>query len=468
MFSHVQAVVLAAGKATRFKTEKTKLVEKICGQEIILYTTKLLESLAIPTTVVIGFQKELLKTLLIQHHGEKITFTEQLEQRGTGHALTSSRAFWYHDLILVLNGDTPLLTNTVINKLIEEHCSQHATISFVTAHHQEPSASYGRVITNDAGVRIVEANEFTGDSQEHCCINAGVYLINRAFLEEHLDHLTHNKLTNELYITDLIALASSSNKKIVMTSVPFDQIRGINTLQELWTVEQIKRVELIKHWMDRGVRFSAAQSVHIDLNVTIDFGTLIGAGVHLLGNTSIGKNSTVEHYSIVENSIIESESSIKSFCVVQNALIHSKSSIGPFAHIQEGTIVGEETTIGNFVETKRTYFGSHSKVKHLSYIGDATIGRRVNIGAGTITCNFDGVTKHATTIADDAHIGSNNSLVAPVSIGAGAFTAAGSVITQDVPDNALAIARMRQLNKPGYAIKLLKNSKRNKSQQLEP
>jgi len=454
VFNQLQAVVLAAGKSTRFKTEKTKLVEKICGQEIIIYITRLLDQLNIPTTIIVGFQKELLSTILSHYHDQKIQLIEQQQQLGTGHALTCSRNHWNKELILVLNSDAPLITSTIIEKLYKQHMQEQATVSFVTAHHHEPSASYGRVITEQNIIRIVEANEFQGDAQEHCCINAGIYLINRAFLEEHLNNLEQNRLTNEFYITDFINIASKQGKKVTTVSAPFDQVRGINTLQELWAAEQIKRSELIKQWMDRGVRFAAAQSVHIDLDVSIGAGTKIGAGVHLLGTTTIGKDCDIGPYTIVENSSVESGCTIKSSCVISHAVMHKGSLVGPFAHVGEQTIIGEQGTIGNFVETKRTEFGAHSKAKHLTYLGDAIVGERVNIGAGTITCNYDGMKKHTTTIADDVLIGSNNSLVAPITIGAGSYTAAGSVITHDVPEEALAIARTRQINKLSYAHKL--------------
>ena len=231
-------------------------------------------------------------------------------------------------------------------------------------------------------------------------------------------------------------------------------IRGINTLQELWTVEQIKRAELIKYWMEKGIRFAAAQNNHIDLNITIGAGTYIGASVQLYGNTKIGNNCIIEAFSILENSILEDGACVKSHSVIKNSTIKNKAIVGPFAHVHSNSMIEQNAQVGNFVDIKKSEIGSNSKIKHLSYIGDAQIGNDVNIGAGTITCNYNGLTKEKTVIQDCAYIGSNNSLIAPINIGKDAFTAAGSVITKNVPDHALAIARAHQINKEEYAKKL--------------
>lgn len=266
--------------------------------------------------------------------------------------------------------------------------------------------------------------------------------------------LKKNKTTKEFYITDLIDIASKKNLPIATTTAPFDQIRGINTFEELWAAEQIKRAELIKHWMNNGVRFSFAQNIHIDRAVSIGSGSFIGCGVQLLGNTKIGKNCTINAFSLLDNATLGSQVVIKSHSVIENARIDTQTQVGPFTHVRENTHIKSHAIIGNFVETKNSTIGHHSKAKHLTYLGDAIIGSQVNIGAGTITCNYDGVKKEKTTIEDKAFIGSNNSLVAPVTIHKNAYTAAGSVITDDVPINALAIARVRQTNKDGYAQKI--------------
>jgi bifunctional UDP-N-acetylglucosamine pyrophosphorylase/glucosamine-1-phosphate N-acetyltransferase len=459
---NLQAIVLAAGKSTRFKTGKSKLLETICGQETVLFSVKLLESLHIPTTVVVGFQKEEVINI-IQEHVPTVNFVIQEEQKGTGHAVQCTKNNWIGDNILILNGDVPLITQDIIQQLYEAHQSVEAAISFVVAHNTDTSEGYGRVVTKDDITSIVEARDFKGDATEHCCINAGIYLIRRIFLEEYINRLEQHENKQEFYLTDLVQLASTSKLPVKMVSAPFDRIRGINTLKELWTTEQIQRAEIINHWMSQGVRFSLAQNVHIDLHVTIGAGSTIGSGVQLRGTTNIGNECIIGDFTIIENGVLADNVTILSHSVIADSKIESHTTVGPFAHIREHAIIGTNSSIGNFVEVKKSVIGTKTKAKHLSYLGDAHIGNNVNIGAGTITCNHNGSKKSITTIHDDAYIGSNNSLVAPVTIGKGAYTAAGSVITENVPSQALAIGRARQVNKEGYAQKL-----REKQNQKEP
>lgn len=456
MINNLQAIVLAAGKSTRFNTEKTKLVEKICGQEMILYSTRLLEQLNIPTTIVIGYQKEVVQEVITRQHKESVHFVVQEEQHGTGHAILCARDSFQRDQILIMNGDMPLVTPEIIDRLYAKHMETNAAVSFIVAHNDDPTGlSYGRVVKeNDNKIKIVEAKDFKGDYNDHCCINAGIYIVSKSFLEKNLEVIEKNEESKEFYFTDIIKIASEQNEIITTIQSSFDRIRGINTFQELWAAEQIKRAELIKYWMEQGVRFSVAQNVHIDLDVTIGAGSYVGCGVHILRGSKLGQNCFIHEFSAIESSILEDNVSILSHCIVKDSFIGKNSSVGPFAHVTSNTRIEENAIIGNFVEVKRSSIGAGSKAKHLSYIGDAHIGANVNIGAGTITCNHDGVEKHKTVIKDGAYIGSNNTLVAPVVIEKGAYTAAGSTITDLVPEEALAIARSRQINKDGYAKKL--------------
>ena len=464
MSSSIQAIILAAGKSTRFHTDKTKLAEPICGQPMILFSTKLLQSLNIPTTVVIGYQKETIKEIITKQHADRVEFATQEKQEGTGHALACTKHLWNHENILVLNGDMPLINADLINLLCQEHLKTNAVISFITACNDDTSSgAYGRIVRKDNKIAIVEAKDFSGDINEHCCINAGIYLINKNFLEGYITKLDDNNASKEFYITDLVKIASDNNLTVTTAPAPFDTIRGINTFQELWAAEQIKRSELIKYWMDNGVRFSHPHYVHLDLGVSIGQGTVIGSGVHLLGDTTIGKNCTIREFSTLENVITEDYAYIDSHCVIKNAYIRSHAHVGPFAHLRSRVTIGKHSTVGNFVEVKNSTIGDHTQTKHLSYLGDATVGNNVNIGAGTITCNYDGITKHETHIEDNAFIGSNNTLIAPITIGDNAFTAAGSTLTTDVPSKALAIARAYQTNKNNYAEKFKKNPVKEKS-----
>ncbi len=461
MNNNLQAIILAAGKSTRFNTEKTKLAQSICGQPMILFATKLLEQLNIFTTVVVGYQAEIIKNIITTAHGETVAFVTQEKQEGTGHALACSKASWNYDYILVLNGDVPLVTAETITTLYEEHIKTGAAISFVTAYNPDDSASYGRIVKTDTTIAIVEAKDFTGDATQHCFINAGIYLINKDFLINYIATLNDNNANKEFYITDLVKIASENNLTITTINAPFDTIRGINTFQELWVAEQIKRLELINYWMDHGVRFMLPSTVTLDLTTTIGEGSQIGGNVHL-HNTILGTNCIIKEFSSLENVILENEAIIDSHCVLKNAYIKTGAHVGPFAHLRSNVTIETHSIIGNFVEIKNSIIGTHTKAKHLTYIGDAVVGARVNIGAGTITCNYDGVNKNRTIIKDDAFIGSNNTLIAPIMIGHNAFTAAGSTLTEDVPDNALAIAREPQINKNDYALKLKNPTTRQK------
>lgn len=451
----LQAIVLAAGRSTRFQTGNTKLLEQLCGQEMILYATTLLEKLHIATTLVVGYQAEKLQEVVKARHGNGITFVTQAEQRGTGHALLCTRDTWQQDNLLILNGDVPLIREQTLIDLYAKHKEENAAISFVTAHNADPSlGGYGRVVTTNGLTEIVEARDFTGDVHEHCCINAGIYLINRAFLEEAIDQLKQKDNSKELYITDLVKIASHSGQKVAMVDTAFDRVRGINTIYELWAAEQIKRAEIIRYWMDNGVRFAGAPNLHIDLNVRIGAGSSIGCGVHLLRGTIIGRNCVVHELTSLENATLQDNVTIFPHSIVKDSAIGTNSQIGPFAHILQNTIIESNAVIGNFIEVKRSRIGEGTKAKHLTYIGDSIIGKNVNVGAGVITCNYDGIKKHTTVVEDGCFIGSNNTLVAPITVGKNAFTAAGSVITEDVPEDALAVARSRQINKEGYAKKL--------------
>jgi bifunctional UDP-N-acetylglucosamine pyrophosphorylase/glucosamine-1-phosphate N-acetyltransferase len=453
----LQAIILAAGTSSRLRNGRNKLTESLCGQPMILFATKMLQAHRIPTTLVTGQHREQLQNC-IEENQAKVSFIEQDIPLGTGHALRCSRASWQEEHILVLNGDMPLVTWKIIEQLYNTHLEHDATVSFVTAHNTDPDTSYGRIIKQNEHVTIVEAKEFSGDYTEHCCINAGIYLFKKSFLEQYIDQLEVNDTSSEYHITDLIKIASNNDLRIITVDAPFDRVRGVNNLHELWTAEQIVRTDIIKHWMEKGVRFSVAHNVHIDLNVTIGAGSFIGCGTHIFGTCIIGKNCTIREYASLENCVLADNVTVLPFTVARDTQIGNNACVGPFAHIQS-TSVNEETAIGNFVEIKRSTLGAHTKAKHLSYIGDATIGNRVNIGAGSVVCNFDGISKNATIIKDNVFIGSNNTLIAPLVIEENSFTAGGSTITKNVPRDSLAIGRSLQITKPGYAQLFLKKKK---------
>lgn len=463
----MQAIILAAGRSSRFNTTTIKLAYPICGQPMIIYPVKLLNDLNIEPTLVLGYQKEVLLSIL-ENSKYKFNYAEQVEQRGTGHAVLCTRQFWNSEDILIINGDMPLIDEKIISKLIKLHKEADATVSFVTAQSIDPQMKgYGRVIDKDNLIFIQEARDFIGNINDHKFINAGIYCVKRKFLENTIDKLDLHNNSGEFYITDLIRKASEANYVVKTLEASIDVVRGINTLKELATAQSIIQNNIIEKHMTDGVRFMLPSSNSIDIDVTIGANTIIGASVQLRNKTSVGMHCNIDAFSIIENSTISDQVTIHSHSVLSDCHIATASAIGPFAHIRNGSSIGQQSVIGNFIEINKTIIGNKTKAKHLGYLGNAHIGNSVNIGAGTITANYNGVTKHTTEIKDHAFVGVNSSLIAPVTIEQNSIIAAGSVITENVPQDALAIARNKQINKENYAKKLkekYKEAKNNSSQ----
>lgn len=455
---NTRAIVLAAGKSSRFQTNRSKLLYRICGQPMILYPIKILQEMGIPITVVVGYQSDKVKEL-ITNAGINVDFIIQEDALGTGHAVAATRKTWDKENILILNGDSPLLSNDTIIELEQKHMKSNSVMSFLSSHALNP-LGYGRIIRDAEKVSIVEDKNLTDEQRFNTLINAGIYLIKRDFLENNIGKIKINFTKEEYYITDLVKIASEQNLLVKTIPVPYDDVRGVNTLEELWAVEQIKRSQIIKHWMRKGVYFELAQNIHIDWDVEIGSDSFIGTGVHLIKGSKIGKGCTINAFSLIVNSTIDNNAYIHSHTVVQDSFVGKASHVGPFARLRNNAIIKNNVEVGNFVEIKNSIIGDNVKSKHLSYLGDAQIGKNSNIGAGTITCNYDGVEKHKTIIKENVFIGSNNSLIAPLTIEKGAYTAAGSTINKDVPENSLGVSRCRQENKINYAKNL--NSRKTK------
>lgn len=452
-YKSVQAVILAAGSSRRLNTGTSKMLEKICGQELILYPTSLFEALSIPTTVVVGHESKAVTECIEKRHKNGISFVHQKEQLGTGHALACTKDLWNAQTIIVINGDMPLMEKEIIAELYDYHIDSKASMTVMSACCQYPSATdYGRIVLNDdSTIEIVEAKNATQvDDDEDGHINAGVYVIETDFLRDSIGKLTKDPIGKEFYITDLVKIANAHKKMVSVFNAPFDNVRGVNTLEELWITEHLQRSMLIRYWMDNGVRFASPSTTHLDNKVTIGKGTVIGTGVHLTGTTTIGSNCTIQPYSLINDSTIEDGSTILSHSIIDDSHVKKDASVGPFAHLRAQTIIHENAVVGNFVEVKNSSLGSNSKAKHLSYLGDTIVGEHGTIGAGTITCNYDGTAKHKTVIEDNVFIGSNNTLVAPLTIATNSYTAAGSTITENVPENSLAFGRARQVTKKEY------------------
>jgi bifunctional UDP-N-acetylglucosamine pyrophosphorylase/glucosamine-1-phosphate N-acetyltransferase len=465
-FSRIGAVILAAGKSTRFKTKKSKLLFSICGRPMIMYSIKVLEDLGFSITLVLGHQADQIQALREIEPVKNLSFVIQKEQLGTAHAVACAADKWsLYDNILIMNGDMPLITKELIEEAIEKHLQSCAVLTFLSTLVLDPT-SYGRVVVLDGQYSVVEEKDCTFEQRQINKINAGIYVVNRKWLEENINRIQKSP-SGEYYLPDLILMASKQGVVVKEVPVAYDYVRGVNNMQELWTAEQIKRSEFIKYWMSEGVRFELAQSIHIEIDVKIGPGSFIGTGAHLLGKTEIGEGCFVGAFSIIENTKIGDETTIHSHSVIQDSEIGKNVHIGPFARLRHNVQIGNNVEVGNFVEIKNTQIGDNTKTKHLSYLGDAVIGSSVNIGAGTITCNYDGVNKYKTEIEDEAFIGSNNTLIAPLKIGKGAYTAGGSTISQDVPEGSLGIGRSRQENKIGYVQKLKSKKKDNSLDDLE-
>lgn len=340
MPENLQAILLAGGKSIRFNTEKTKLTEKICGKEMMLYPLELLQRMDIPTTLVVGFQKDKILELLTKHSIKNITIATQEEQLGTGHAAAVSQPFWNQDHILIMNADIPLMTAEVIQKLYNKHIKTDADISFATAHSlDETNDSYCRIVINDNKIHVIERRDDNLAMEAQCCVSVGIYIMKKKFLEEHINKLTKSSITGEFYLPELIQIASNEKYKIVTAPISFDLARGVNTLAELWVVEHIKRSQLISYWMNQGVRFAISLNVMIDCDVIIEPGVYIGSGVHLLGKTIIKKNANIGAYSYIKNSTIEENVKIKSHCVIIKSTVGKNEIINSFTQFNSQQVI---------------------------------------------------------------------------------------------------------------------------------
>lgn len=446
----MQACIIAPHISS--STNSVSCLEKVSGQELIIYQTRLLESIGAATTLICNNEDQQLQQLIIQRHENKIRSILLNNEQTLYDALQVIASTIEYETILFLNGNMPFITTDLIEQLYTEHKKSHAVMSFVIAEHEDlVRARYNRVLkTQHNLVNIMKASDYVDSKDRSYFIDAGLYILDRAWLQQFLQESDYRQDNKEDLFFNLIKKTTTSKKIVATVPALYKTVFKVDTVHDLLTAESMKRLQLVAYWMKNGVHFFSAQLVQIDVNVTIGSGSSIGAGVHLLGQTTIGSDCHIHAFTLLDHTTIGNNSSIFSHSVIKKSNLGAHVQIGPFAHLQESSTIGDHAVIGNFVEVKRTIVGSYTKAKHLSYLGDARIGNNVNIGAGTITCNHDGFTKHATTIEDHAYIGTNTTLIAPVTIESNAFTAAGSVISKQVPSYALAIARSRQINKQGY------------------
>jgi bifunctional UDP-N-acetylglucosamine pyrophosphorylase / glucosamine-1-phosphate N-acetyltransferase len=455
-------VVLAAGLGKRMNSEMPKVLHRICGVPMLQSVLNSVRKLNPEKVVVVA--GEHIGMIKGSVHSPGIMFAIQPRARGTGDAVRCALPVIgdFDGDILILNGDTPLVRTDTIKKFLRLHRRDGNAISVVSFEALDPSA-YGRIVRNASGriEAIVEEKDADRRQKEIREVNSGLYAVHRDALPL-LGEIKLNRAKGEYYLTDIVSAALRRDMKTSAYPIGAEEeFMGVNTKEELRRASEIMRRQIIAGWTKKGVDFLDAGSVFINYDASIGRDTVIYPNVHIEGRTKIGKKSTVYPNVRILDSVIGREVVIKDSTLVENARVGDRASIGPFAHIRPGSQVGREAKVGNFVELKKTVLGTKSKASHLSYLGDAKIGNGVNIGAGTITCNYDGERKHATHIGDGVFVGSDSQLVAPVRLGRGAYVGAGSTITRDVPAGSLAISRAAQKNIPGWALKRSKSRNMN-------
>jgi bifunctional UDP-N-acetylglucosamine pyrophosphorylase / glucosamine-1-phosphate N-acetyltransferase len=448
-------VVMAAGKGTRLKSQLPKVLHEAGGRALLEHVIRAALPI-VPATdvyVIIGHEAERVRAAVL-HTG--VNFVVQPEQRGTGHALmVAQEALARYDHVIVLSGDAPLITSETIARLLNFHRQERANMTLLSAELENP-AGYGRVLRKSARssevLAIVEEKAASAAQKEICEINSGFYVFSVRDLYANIGKLSTGNVHGEYYLTDMAGVLRQAKQRVVAwKTANASEVLGGNTRAELADIDEKMRLAKCRQLMADGVTVFYPATCVIDADVEIAPDTVIEPFVQLLGKTRIGKNCRVRSYSVIRDCEIGDGVLVRTGCVMEGSRIRAGALLGPYSHLRPESDIGEGARVGNFVETKKIKLGKGSKANHLTYLGDAEIGAGVNIGAGTITCNYDGVQKHKTIIGDAVFVGSDSTLVAPVHLGKGAYVAAGSCITDDVPEDALAVGRSRQIVKEGWA-----------------
>jgi bifunctional UDP-N-acetylglucosamine pyrophosphorylase/glucosamine-1-phosphate N-acetyltransferase len=455
--SPIHVVVLAAGKGTRMKSRLPKLLHRIAGLTIIERVLRTAATLHPHTvTVVVGHGADELKASLAAMTSVPVQFVVQDQQLGTGHALLQTRSVLEgkSGTLVLLSGDVPLLTAGTLAALVDTHAQAGAAATVITANLPRPYG-YGRIIrTNGRITRIVEERDASDAQRAITEFNSGIYAFAIEPLFKALGSLGTANKQGEYYLPDLIGVYRKQRKPVATYTVSrADEVRGINSRTELAEVTTMVRQQKNEELMAAGVTLIDPATTYIDADVDVGPDTVIHPCVFLEGSTRIGAACEIHAGTRIVNSTVGDRVCVRNHTVVTDSTIKAGAILGPFAHIRPGSQVGEEAHVGNFVELKKTVMGKGAKANHLAYLGDATIGNATNVGAGTITCNYDGEKKHQTTIGKGVFVGSNSTLVAPITLADGSYIAAGSTVTTDVPAGALAIGRARQENKDGWVEK---------------
>lgn len=450
--AQVSAIILAAGKGTRMKSQLPKVLHKVSGQSMVQHVLNAVEGAGVTNPiVVIGHGAQLVKEML----GDRVSFALQAEQLGTGHAAMQTKDYLDkgEGNVIVLCGDTPLITQETIAQLLADHTAAQGSATVLTAILEDPTG-YGRIVRSAAGLveGIVEHKDATDEQRDIQEVNTGVYCFKTPDLFAALEQITPANAQGEYYLTDVLGILKQEGKKVGATVLNDpDELMGINDRAQLAVAERLMRQRINHQVMMSGVTIIDPSSTFIDAGVRIEPDTIIHPFTFIQGQTTIGSSCNIGPGSRLVNAVVADEVEISNSIVLDSS-IGAQTVIGPYAYIRPGTQLAENVKVGDFVEIKKSVIGKGSKVPHLSYIGDSHIGQGVNIGAGTITCNYDGHNKYPTIIGDGAFIGSNSNLVAPVEIGEGAMTAAGSTITKNVPANSLGVARNKQTNLQNWVL----------------
>ncbi|MGO1134721.1 bifunctional UDP-N-acetylglucosamine diphosphorylase/glucosamine-1-phosphate N-acetyltransferase GlmU [Bacillus subtilis] len=444
------AVVLAAGQGTRIKSKLYKVLHPVCGKPMVEHVVDEALKLSLSKLVtIVGHGAEEVKKQL----GDKSEYALQAEQLGTAHAVKQAQPFLADEkgVTIVICGDTPLLTAETMEQMLKEHTQREAKATILTAVAEDPTG-YGRIIRSENGAvqKIVEHKDASEEERLVTEINTGTYCFDNEALFRAIDLVSNDNAQGEYYLPDVIEILKNEGETVAAYQTGnFQETLGVNDRVALSQAEQFMKERINKRHMQNGVTLIDPMNTYISPDAVIGSDTVIYPGTVIKGEVQIGEDTIIGPHTEIMNSAIGSRTVIKQ-SVVNHSKVGNDVNIGPFAHIRPDSVIGNEVKIGNFVEIKKTQFGDRSKASHLSYVGDAEVGTDVNLGCGSITVNYDGKNKYLTKIEDGAFIGCNSNLVAPVTVGEGAYVAAGSTVTEDVPGKALAIARARQVNKDDY------------------
>ena len=463
-------IIMAAGLGKRMKSAVAKVLHPVAGRPMVLYVLDIACRLAEQgVAVVVGHQGADVRKVVVGANNQ-VAVAEQTRQLGTGHAVLQARPLFAGDSrrkpsrYLILNGDTPLLTEATVRELIAMHDAQRAAVTMLTAVLDDASG-YGRVLrcrpdewlegAADNAVRaIVEHKDASADERRIREINVGTYVVAGDFLFSALDKLDPRNAQGEYYLTDIVQMAVQQKLTAAALRLrAIDEGLGINSRIQLAQAERVIRQRICDRWLEAGVTMRDPATTWIDADVTIGRDTVLYPNVTLEGRTAIGEETVVRSGSRITDCTIGNRVEVLDHCILRESQVEDEAHLGPFVHLRPGVTVRRKAKVGNFVEMKKTELGEGSKANHLSYLGDAQIGRGVNIGAGTITCNYDGWNKFQTVIGDQVFIGSDVQLIAPVTVGSGVVVAAGTTVTQDVPADALVLSRVPQITREGWAAR---------------